>query len=97
MSLPLDSADDGKRRQGLVVRTAEASVPHLHDSIRDARDSLVVGDHQDRLAAGVQAAEELEDLEAAAGVERAGGLVREQQGRLVCESARDRQALALAS
>ena len=58
-------------------------------------DVVVVGHHQDRLAAGVQAAEQLEHLVAALGVERAGGLVGEQQRGLVGERARDREPLPL--
>ena len=50
---------------------------------------------QDRLPTGVQAAEQLEHLVTALGVERAGGLVGEQQRRLVGQGAGDRQALAL--
>ena len=52
---------------------------------------------QDRLAAGVQAAEQLEHLVAALGVERAGRLVGEQQRRLVGERAGDREPLPLAA
>ena len=57
----------------------------------------VVGHEQDRLAAGVQPAQQLDDLLAARRVERAGRLVGEQQRRLVGERAGDREALALAA
>ena len=49
------------------------------------------------LAAGVQAAEQLDDLGAALGVECAGRLVGEQQGRLVGQRPGDGQPLPLAA
>ena len=58
---------------------------------------VVVGDEEDRLAAGVQPAEQLEHLEAALGVERAGRLVGEQQRGRVGQGPGDGQALALAA
>ena len=60
-------------------------------------DVVVVGDEQDRLAARVQAAEQLEHLVAALGVERTGRLVGQQQRRLVGQGAGDGQPLALAA
>ena len=56
----------------------DAAVLHPHDALGGVGDRLVVGDEQDRLAAGVQAAEQLEHLFAALAVERAGRLVGEQ-------------------
>src|SRR5207244_8783972 len=56
----------------------------------------IVRDEQDRLPARVETAEELEHLEPARAVERAGRLVGEQKRRLVRERARDREPLPLA-
>ena len=85
--------------------SAGVSSPRPSSSMRPSRmrtmrvaacgHGVVVGDEQDRLAAGVQAAEQLEHLEPAVGVERAGGLVGEQQGGLVGQGPGDGQALAL--
>ena len=50
---------------------------------------------EDRLAVGVEPAEQLEDLGAAVGVEGTGGLVGQEERRLVDERAGDGQALAL--
>ena len=73
----------------------DAAVPHPHEALRRVGDRLVVGDQQDRLAAGVQAGEQLEHFLATFGVERAGRLVGQQQRRLVGERPGDREALPL--
>ena len=85
-------------------RSRRAPAPRLGPSIRPSRmrtmrvagaATLVVGDEQDRLAPGVEPAEQLEDLEAALGVQRPGRLVGQQQRRLVGQGAGDGQALTL--
>ena len=60
-------------------------------------DVRVVGHQDDRLAGGVQPAEQLDDLLAPDGVKGAGGLVGEQERGLVRKGAGDREALALAA
>ena len=87
----------GRFGRGLLGLGLDAAVAHAHDAIGGGRDVVVVRDHQDRLAARVQPAEQLEHLVAALGVERAGGLVGEQQRGLVGERPRDREPLALAA
>ena len=62
---------------------------------RGVGHGLVVGDEEDRLAARVEAPEQLEDLFAALAVERPGGLVGQDQRGLVGEGPGDGQALAL--
>ena len=57
----------------------------------------VVGDHDDGVALGVEAAEEVGDDALVGGVEVAGGLVGEDDGGLVDEGAGDADALLLAA
>ena len=75
----------------------DATVAHAHDALRGVGDRLVVGHEQDRLTLRVQTPEQLEDLEAALRVERAGRLVGEEQRRLVRERPGDREPLTLAA
>ena len=75
----------------------EPPVEHSDDAIGACRHVGVVRHEQNRQAPG--AAELLEEVEhAGAGlrVEAPGRLVGEQDRRIVCEGARDRDALALA-
>ena len=72
-----------------------AAVAHPHDPLRPGRDLAAVGDHEDRLAGGVQPVEQVEHLGRTRGVQRARGLVGEQQRRPVRQRPRDRHALAL--
>ena len=72
-------------------------VPHGHDPLGRLGHALVMGDEQDRLPAAMQAPEQLEHLGRARRVERTGGLVREQQRRLVHQRPGDREPLALAA
>ena len=71
------------------------SVFHVHDPMCGSGDGLVVGDHQDRLAAGMSAREQLEDLLAAFGVQRTGRFVGEQHGWSIGEGSSDGEALSL--
>ena len=89
-------ADEAPARR-LVVRADHLAVLHAGDALSGGGHVVVVGDHQDRLAACVQATEQLDDLLAAFGVEGAGGLVGEQEGGLVGERPGDGEALALAT
>ena len=84
-------------RERLPPGRLDAAVPHRHDPVGRLGHALVVGHEQDRLAARVQAAEELEHLQPARRVERAGRLVGKQQRRLVDERAGDRESLTLAA
>ena len=64
---------------------------------RPARDVVLVGDQDDRLAAGVELVEDLHDLLAGPGVEVAGRLVGEDDRRAVDQGAGDGDALALSA
>ena len=59
--------------------------------------SLVVGGHDDGRAGAVDPVDQLHDPDRGLGVEVAGGLVGQQQRRVVHERARDRDALLLAA
>ena len=77
-------------RDGAVLE-ADAAVP-------GHRDARVVRDDDDRAAAVARGlAQQAQDLRAARGVEVAGGLVGQQQRRVLNERARDRDALHLAA
>jgi hypothetical protein len=82
---------------GRVVVVHDSPVSHANDPVAGLGDLVVVRDEQDRLTAGVEATEQLEHFVAAFGVERARGLVREQERGFVGERASDREPLALAS
>ena len=82
-------------RRGLVAGVDDLAVLHARDALGGGGDVVVVGDHQDRLPALVEAAEQLDHLVAALGVQGTRRLVREQEGRLVGEGPGDREALAL--
>ncbi len=57
----------------------------------------VVGDHDDGVAFAVEAAEEIDDDALVGGVEVSGGLVGEQDGRVIDEGAGDADALLLSA
>ena len=82
------------RHSPLVPR--DLPVPHVDHALRRARELLVMGDDDDRRPVRVQAAEEADDFLPGSGVELAGRLVGEEQGRPVGERAGDRHALLLA-
>src|SRR5262249_48516584 len=84
-------SDDGRSDRG----ADDPAVSHPHDTLGRLGDAGVVRDEQDRLAAAVKPAKELEHLEPARAVERAGRLVGEEQRGLVRERARDRESLTL--
>jgi hypothetical protein len=75
----------------------ELPVAHHEDAARELGELGVVRDEHDRLAAAPQGLEEREHVEPGARVERARGLVAEQEARRVDERARDRDALLLAT
>src|SRR5438445_7457569 len=76
----------------------EHAVADLQHAVGLTGDGVVVRDHEDRRPALVaHAAEELEDLRPGARVERTRRLVGEQHARIVCEGARDRDALAVSA
>ena len=79
------------------ARVDHLAVLHAGDPLGGGGDVVVVGDHEDRLAALVEAAEQLDHLVPALGVEGARRLVGEQQGRLVGEGPGDGEPLALAA
>src|SRR5205823_12291224 len=63
-----DSSDGRRRDRG----AHDPAVLHPHDALSYVGDTLIVRDEQDRLPARVKTAEELEHLEPARAVERAG-------------------------
>jgi len=65
-----------RRRDHLAAFVDDAAVAHLCDPSGGCRDVVVVGHHQDRLPAGVQAAEQLEHLLPALRVEGTGSARR---------------------
>src|SRR5438105_5694714 len=86
-------------RGDAVVRTvvADLAVQEPDDPPRVGGDVLFVRDEHDRVALPVQLVEERHDLGSGRGVEISGGLVGEEDARVVDESTRDRDALALPS
>src|SRR3954468_19925540 len=86
-----------------VVRAADLVADHptlleRDDALAEGGDDVrVVGGHQDGDAELVDPEEELDDLPADERVEVAGGLVGDDQARVVDERARDRRALLLAA
>ena len=83
--------------RAVVAVAVDPSVPDGEAARRARTDVRVVRDDDERVAGLVHAVEERKHLLARAGVEVAGGLVGEQQGRAVHERARDRDPLALAA
>ena len=76
----------------------DATVAHRHDAVGPRGEArLVRHEHDGRAAVGRQRGEELDDLVAARGVERAGRLVGEQQAPGPDDRAGDRDALLLAT
>jgi len=69
----------------------------MHGAIGVASEARVVRDHADRRARGVELAEEVHHGVAVLGVEVAGRLVREEDGRLAGQRAGDGDALLLAA
>src|SRR5690242_21808104 len=91
-------ARDAEVRDLLARPVGEDLAVDDPDRARAARrDRRLVRDDEDRVALGVQLAEQREDLLARRRVEVAGRLVAQQQRRLADERARDRRALALAA
>jgi hypothetical protein len=80
---------------GLSAIVDDATVAHAHDALRGVGNGLVVGDEQDRLAARMEAGEELEHFLAALRVERSCWFVGQQKGRFVRQGPGDRKPLAL--
>ena len=62
---------------GLGPRHMHAPIAHQHHAVGGPGHPLVVSDEEDRLPTGVEAPEQLEHLERAGRVQRAGRLVRE--------------------
>ena len=74
-----------------------APVAHAHHPLGVLGDLLLVGDHDERAARRVQVVEQVQHARGAGAVERAGGLVGQQQHRVRDDRARDRHALLLAA
>src|SRR5271169_155028 len=92
-------AECARRGHGLGggrVRPEDQAVAQLDLALGHRGDVGIVRDEHDRVALAVQLLEEAEHLGAGLRVERAGGLVREEEGRPVREGPGDRDALALA-
>src|ERR1017187_2170328 len=73
------------------------AVADVNDAVGVQGDIVFVGDQDDGIALLVEAFEEAHDFVAGGGIEVAGGLVGQQNGRVVDERAGDRDALALAA
>ncbi len=83
-----------RMRSGVVD---DAAVADLDDALRLLGDLALVGDEHDGVAGGGELGEQLHDLGAAPAVERAGGLIGEDDATAVHQRARDRHALLLAA
>src|SRR3990172_12351224 len=68
-------------------------VPDLHDPAGPPGILLVMRNHHNGMASGMEARENIEHVVAGPGVEISRGLIRQNEGRLVHESARDRNPL----
>ena len=75
----------------------DLAVADVDDAMSVFGDVGLVGDEHDGVALGVERVEEGHDLDAGFGVEVAGGLVGEDDGRAVDQGAGDGDALALAA
>src|SRR4051812_16176847 len=84
-----------KNIRGQLSSDDDLSVADVDDALRFLRDVVLVRDHDDRVAARRELAEEVEDFAAGLRVEISGRLVGEQQRRLVDQRACDRDTLAL--
>ncbi|MES4906617.1 MULTISPECIES: hypothetical protein [unclassified Streptomyces] len=79
--------------QGRVV--GQRAVPQGDDAVGGGGDAFVVGDHDQGLAGGAQLVEEPEDVVGRGAVEVSGGLVGEDDQRLVDQGAGDGDPLPL--
>ena len=99
----LDERCEGRDRRRVAVAAValvahELAVLELDDAALHLVDEAgLVRRHQDRRAAGVDAGEQLHDVDGCRGVEVSRGLVGEQHLRAVHERARERDALLLAA
>src|SRR5579859_6593485 len=97
--LRLRSRIDNFRNVGVAGRMGfgfDHSVAHANDALAVARYSRIVGHDDDRdLFFFIQFLEKVEDFSAGLGVERAGGFVGQQQGRIVYERPGNGDALLL--
>ena len=73
------------------------SVADMHDAMRVLGDVGLVRDENDGVASGVQRVEESHNFNAGLGVKISGGLVGQNDGRVVDEGTRDGNPLALAA
>src|SRR5208282_94387 len=75
----------------------DLAVADVDDAVSKLRDIGLVGYEDDGVAAGVELVEEGHDLEAGLGVKVAGGLIGEDDRRVVDQGAGNGDALALAA
>ncbi len=75
----------------------DLAVGDLHRARRALCQIVIMRHHQDRLAAFHQALEKFKDRVGGLGIEVAGRLIREQNRRIICQRARDRDALLLSA
>ena len=102
----LSSCIDGNRH-GVVLRyslasdgdadAGQASVFEFHAAVREISNRLRMGHHQNRVPRGMQFAQQLQDDGLVRLIEIAGGLVGQNQLRLIDQRARDGHALLLAA
>ena len=89
---------DGQARRPVLPSVGDAAVAHVDGGIAVGRGFRIVGDHQDGLAQpAVQIAQNVENRFGVLGVQIAGGLVGQENGRVVHDGAGDGDALLLAA
>lgn len=95
----LTIADTGPVGNAAFRRTIgdDAAVGYFYDPVGMGRDRHVVGDDDDRMSFGIQLVENAQDIFTALPVERAGGLVGEDDVAVVHQRPRDRDTLLLAA
>src|SRR4051794_1168166 len=99
---PSERAEGGRRSFGGVpsaplVAGEDAVLERDHAAAHLVDHLAVVRDHEDRRAGAVDLVEQLHDPDGGVGVEVPGGLVADEERRMVHERARDRDALLLAT
>src|SRR5580700_5203628 len=100
---PMSSALEPGQRAQVAARAAghprlpgEGPVPHRDQPVGSGRDPRVVGDDDQRLPGRAQAVEQPQHLQGRGAVEIAGGLVGQDNQRVVAERPRDGYPLTLA-
>ena len=93
----LDVGEDDHGRACALLVALDSAVANPDDPEAARGDVGLVGDDHDGLAVAMEVAEEFEDLVARLAVEVAGGLIGQQQRRLLDQGPSDRHPLPLAA